>query len=448
MSLCACFRSMILKKPYNLCPSPPFNQELYISYWPVSGEDEPNAIFKQHCSGIKLAPTSIFTHLKAKMLKRRSKVIMQHGTRAAEEWLAAQDRPPTAIETRFFADHLSEYGDLRKIDSLLDSNIFDYSFRPFLNVKAFILEELLKKFEKRQIYQGGIIKGGTRRRPEIIAAYSSEDTIGFALSHSPKDQKEILKQFASFCWYYPDNDLCRRGDSFIYLNQYPKKGTRNRQIVNNINDRLCNRLSMLLGDDICFITKDVVFYTFAVLCSQVFLDEFNGALYIAHRADMRPRIPIVDNADIFRKLTSLGRRIAELEKREYVPANHMKFDFAAIQAQIPPDFRLKRIEQPFDEQHETLTLTDGTTLIEVPCPLDVQRINIAGYDVIKNIWLKFNSYDYTHCIFTHEDVTELLNLINKLIEYIDLVGEIDVIMYEIIEGKYPLIQPIEGTVNE
>jgi hypothetical protein len=295
-------------------------------------------------------------------------------------------------------------------------------------------QDLLQRFS----HIGG---GGTRRRPEISAAYSAEGTVGFALSHSPKDQKDMLKQFASFCWYYPDNDLCRRGNSYIYLNQYPVRGTRNGVIGNNINDHLCGRLSRLLGKDIGPVATDVVFYTFAVLCSQVYLDKFEGALYTVNRADMRPRIPIVNNAEIFRRLVSLGRRIAELEKRDYVPVNHMGFDVDAIQSQIPAGFRLKWMDQPFDEEHEIFTLTDGVTRIEIPCPLDVQRINIAGYDIIKNVWLKFNSYDFTHCVFKRDDITELLNLINKLVEYIDLVGEIDIEMYDIIENRYPLIQP-------
>jgi hypothetical protein len=419
---------------YALCPSLPFDEELYSSYWPVSGENEPNAIFKQHCSGIKLAPTSIFTHLKAPMLKRRSRDIMQRGVPAAEEWLSRQDKPPKEIETRFFAEQLAAQGNAQAVDALLDVNIVDYALRPFLPVKAFLWQDLLHRFSR----VGG---GGTRRRPEISVAFSSEGTVGFALSHSPKDQKDMLKQFASFCWYYPDNDLCRRGNSYIYLNQYPVRGTRNGVIGNNINDRLCGRLSGLLGLDMGPVATEVVFYTFAVLCSQVYLDEFEGALFTVNRADMRPRIPIVDHADIFRSLASLGRRIAELEKRDYIPANHMGFDFSAIQAQIPAGFRLRWVDQPFDEEHETFTLTDGATRIEIPCPLDVQRINIAGYDVIKNVWLKFNSYDFTHCAFSPEDVTDLLNLINKLIEYVGLVGEIDIVMHEIIEGGYPLIRP-------
>lgn len=422
---------------YSLCPSIPFNHEIYSSFWPVSNENDEISIFQQYCSGIKLAPTSIFTHLKAPMLKRRSKEIMFRGNAAAKEWMAHQDKPPKDEEISFFANELISHGDPQAVDTLLNANIVNYAFRPFLTMKAFLWQDLLHKFSR----VGG---GGTRRRPEISAAFSAKGTIGFALSHSPKDQKDRLRQFASFCWYHPDNDLCRRGNSYIYLNQYPVKGTRNRVIENNIHPKLGVLLSQLLAVPINNIATEMVFYTFAVLCSQVYLDEFEGALFTVNRADMRPRIPIVNDADVFRRLSSLGQQVAELEKRDYFPANHMGFDYEAIQAEIPEGFKLKLLDHLFDEEREILILTDGLTKVEIPCPSYIQSINIAGYDIIKNVWMKFNSYNFTHSVFSPNDVIDLLNLINKLIEYVSLVGQIDVVIHDIIEGAYPLLLPTEG----
>jgi len=422
---------IIEKSNYMLRPSSPFNNVQYMSYWPVSGEAEPNAIFKNHCSGVKLAPSSIFTHLKTPMLKRRSREIMERRVQASEEWLGKQDKPPHKPEIDAFADVLK---DTRSIDTIFDQNIKNYAFRPFLPMKAFLWQDLLHKFSK----VGG---GGTRRRPEINNAYSDKKTVGFALSHSPKDQKDSLKQFASFCWYYPDNDLCRRGNSFIYMNQYP--ATRNNTtLVSNINDQLCKRLSDLLKTDSVTSSTEVVFYTFAILCSQVYLDEFEGALFTVNRADMRPRIPIVNNADVFKKLAELGHKVAELEKFDYIPQKNLaKYNYEAIKAKVPSNFKLlwtKNI-QPFDEEKETVILSDGKTEIEIFCPFDVQKITIGGYEVIKNVWIKFNSYDYTHCDFTADDMENFLNLVNKLLEYVELVGEIDIIVHDIIKNRYPLI---------
>lgn len=418
---------------FGLVPSTPFNQELYYSYWPISANESESAIFSQYCSGIKLSPTSIFTHKKAPMLKRRSKEIMQRGLSAAEEWLGNQDKPPKKVETLFFADELKNHGNSQAIDALLDLYIKDYTFRPFLPMKAFLWQDLLKKYAK----VGG---GGTRRRPEISAAYNAEGTVGLALSHSPKDQKDTLKQFVSFCWYHPDNDLCRRGNSYIYLNQYPGKGSDGVKVSNNINDKLCAVLSKVLGVSTDDVATEVVFYTFAVLCSQVYLDTFEGALFTVNRSDMRPRIPIVCEPSVFRNLSSLGNKLANLEKRDYTPRNIMNFDVNAILAQLPDNYKLKTID--FDEEHELIILTDGLTTIEIPCPIDVQRINIGGYDVLKHVWMKFNSYNYSHCILSSDDVIELLTLINKLLEHISLVGKVDLIMHNIVSGNYKILKPI------
>ncbi|MCL2410885.1 MAG: N-6 DNA methylase, partial [Treponema sp.] len=143
---------------YALCPSLPFNEDLYSLYWPVSGDSEPNAIFKNHCSGVKLAPTSIFTHVKASMLKRRSKDIMQRGVRASDDWLGLQDKPPEESKIKAFANALNELNNRQTIDAMLNENIIDYTFRPFLTTKVLLWQDLLHKLSRT----GG---GGTRRRP-------------------------------------------------------------------------------------------------------------------------------------------------------------------------------------------------------------------------------------------------------------------------------------------
>lgn len=96
---------------------------------------------------------------------------------------------------------------------------------------------------------------------------------------------------------------------------------------------------------------------------------------------------------------------------------------------------------PFNEEEELLILSDGNTEIKIPCPLALQQLNISGYDVIKNVWLKFNSFDYTHCAFDASDMVSLLNLLNTLSVRAQLVDEIDGIVYKIIMGEYELVQP-------
>ena len=183
----------------------------------------------------------------------------------------------------------------------------------------------------------------------------------------------------------------------------------------------------------------MVFYAYAVLCSQIYLDEFEGALFTVNQSDMRARIPIVNNKSVFKNLVRLGIELAELEKSDYVPENILKFDYDELKAKIPSGFKLKNSKHPFDEDNEKIILTDGNNKIEVDCPIELQKLNISGYDVIKSVWLKFNSYNFTRCDFTKDDLERLLNHLNTLAKHTEIVKKIDNIVRAIIQGEYSLI---------
>jgi hypothetical protein len=412
-------------------PTKPFDTEMYIKFWPVSGENGQNAIFLNHCSGIKLAPTAIFTHVKAPMLKRRSREIAANGAAGVREWFAKQDRPPKDEKITAFQNALNQSGDRAAMDRTITDNIHPYSFRPFLTSNVLLWEDVLKRYSKI----GG---GGTRVRPEIIRAYKDEDTIGFAMAHAPKDLNPTLSQFVSFCWYYPDNDMCTRGNSHIYMNQYPNK--QKSAMVSNITPDVLRTVSGMLEKSKEDAAKDIVFYVYAVLCSQVYLDEFEGALFTVNQSDKRARVPIVDDKEIFNNIVQLGKEIAELEKVDYSPENVLKFDYESLISKLPKDFRLKISPHPFDENTEQLLLSDGTTMIALPCPLSLQRLNISGYDVIKGVWLKFNSYDFTHCTFTQDDMRRLLDFLNTIAEHEKLVKNLDDILLPVLHGKVRLFE--------
>lgn len=79
----------------------------------------------------------------------------------------------------------------------------------------------------------------------------------------------------------------------------------------------------------------------------------------------------------------------------------------------------------FDAENEQLLLTDGEETIRIKCPLSLQRLNISGYDVIKSVWLKFNSYDFTHCEFNRDDMKKLLNFLNTIATHEKMVKKLD-----------------------
>jgi len=416
---------------YSFAPSKPFNEDAYNKYWPVSGEAGQNAIFINHCSGIKLAPTAVFTHVKAPMLKRRSKEIATGGAASARPWFAHQDRPPKDEKIEAFQTALNGCGNAHSIDAMLNQNISQYSFRPFLLSNVLLWKDLLQRYSKI----GG---GGTRLRPEIIRAYSNPDTIGFAMAHAPKDLNPTLSQFVSFCWYYPDNDMCTRGNSHIYVNQYPTGET---GMQSNINATLLHRVMDILAVDAAEASRQIVFYSYAILCSQVYLDEFEGALFTVNQSDKRARIPIVSDRELFRRLAELGKMVAELEKAGYQAENILQYDYDAIAETLPAGFHLSNAPHPFDEENEQLILSDGHTEIRVFCPIAIQHLNVSGYDVIKNVWLKFNSYDFTHCELTRDDVRSLLNLLNTLAMQSHLVAEIDATIYPITHEEVDILRP-------
>ncbi len=416
---------------YSFIPARPFNKDLYNKFWAISGETAQKAIFKQHCSGIKLAPTAIFTHNKKPMLKRRSKEIAQKGVEAAHEWLSKQDRPPKEDKITAFQNALKNCGGIGNIEQLMDKRIKTYAFRPFMTSNVLLWKELLQSYKA-----GG---GGTRLRPEIVTAFEDKETIGFAMAHAPKDLNPALSQFVSFCWYYPDNDMCTRGNSHIYMNQYVSGKSGGLQ--GNIDNALNERISKLIDMDAKRAAKELVFYVYAILCSQAYLDEFEGALFTVNQSDKRARVPIVDNAEIFKRLCELGKELAELEKADYRPENLLEFDYNFIKAQIPKGFHLANLVHPFDEENEKLVLTDGKTEIKISCPIELQKLNISGYDVVKNVWLKFNSYNYTHCDFTREDAGRLLDFLNILVTHRMVVDKIDDIVIQILSEKIDLIEP-------
>lgn len=422
----------ISTETFSLVPSKPFDEDAYNKYWPISGENGQIAIFMHHCSGIKLAPTAIFTHVKSPMLKRRSKDIATGGATTAHEWFSRQDRPPKDEKIVAFQTALNNCGNAQSIDALLTQNICKYSFRPFLISNVLLWKDLLQTYSRI----GG---GGTRLRPEIIKAYENPNTVGFAMAHAPKDLNPTLSQFVSFCWYYPDNDMCTRGNSHIYMNQYPQNGTD--AMENNVNPILVDYVVNLLGVSPIDAANKIVFYSFAILCSQVYLDAFEGALFTVNQSDKRARVPIVEDRERFAMLCDLGEALAGLEKQGYVPENALQYDYDAIADSLPRGFHLSNNPHPFDEENEFLILNDGHSEIRIPCPMELQLLNISGYDVIKNIWLKFNSYDFTHCDLSREDIFSLLNLLNTLAIHSRLVAAVDEVVYPIIRNEIALFNP-------
>ena len=293
-------------------------------------------------------------------------------------------------------------------------------------------------------YQAGVGGGGARIRPEIKAVYDREDTIGFSLAHAPKDLDESLGQFSSFCWYFPDNDLSRRGNGHIYLNQYIPN-TRTNEVVNNVHRTILDHLTACTGLPETECARKMVFYAYAVFCSQVYLEEFYGALFVVNQSESRARIPIAADGDVFLALSALGEQLANLEKNGAAVDNILGIDYDAVISQLPAGYHLEHSRSasrnPYDEETEEFIVRAENTDVEIRvyCPVAIQKFTIAGYNVIKDCWLKFHSYRFTHCEFSREDFRELLDLFNKIATQMQFVARIDDILHSIVGGESPLL---------
>lgn len=426
----------ISDETYSFMPSKPFNQELYNSFWPISNNNG-SAVFLNQCSGAKMAPTSLLTHTNKSLLKRRSREIANSGIDKAHEWIGGQDKTVVDEKITAFQNALNTCAK-NKLDTELDKHIRPCSFRPFVNSYALLWDTVFKN-------QAGVGGGGARIRPEIKAVYERNDTIGFSLAHAPKDLDESLGQFASFCWYFPDNDLSRRGNGHIYLNQYIPD-VKSNKVINNVHKTLITHLTSLTGlSDERECARKMVFYSYAIFCSQVYLDEFYGALFVVNQSDSRARIPIVADKETFLHLVELGEKLANLEKNGTTVKNVLKLNYKELIDKLPKGFRLKHSRSascnPFDEINEQFIIR-GENIeeeIRVPCPVAIQKFTVAGYNVIKDCWLKFHSYRFTHSEFTSNDFRDLLDLFNKIATQMKLVSEVDELFYGILNGEISLL---------
>ena len=430
-------RFRINETMYSFMPTRPFNEELYNRFWPISSENGDKAVFLKQCSGAKMAPTALLTHVKQPMLKRRSREIAAEGVTKANEWIGRQDKTVLDVKISAFQNALNTCENRQVMDAVLNDNICPCSFRPFVNSNAFLWETIFD-------YQAGVGGGGARIRPEIKAVYELENTVGFSLAHAPKDLDENLGQFTSFCWYFPDNDLSRRGNGHIYLNQYISD-PRTNAVKNNINSELLELLSISTGLSESEIARRMVFYAYAVFCSQVYLEEFYGALFVVNQSESRARIPITNNGEIFLRIATLGEQLAFLEKNNATVDNVLNFEYDEILNQLPRAFRLEHSRSasktPYDEENEKLVLRDenSNTEIRIVCPVALQNFTVSGYNVIKDCWLKFHSYRFTHCEFAREDLKELLDLLNKIAKQMQYVAEVDDLVHSIIENDDSII---------
>jgi len=416
-------------------PIIPFDDSMYSRFWPLyPGGITPSSgeayVFARQCSGVKLAPSNLFIHPNSERLLRKLRDISNQEKTTDElmrGWFLGQAKPPSIKKIT--------PGVRNNIGAAIEDggrSIVRYAYRPFVDEFALISESVLVSLSK----EGG---GGTRYRPEIIAAFENPHTLGISISPAPKDIDSELNRFSSFCWAIPDNDLSARGNGRVFCNSFPeykKKRDWDRTVRSNINPRLLEMLSEYLSLDV----DDIVFYVYGILCSNSYLDEFGDFLFTVLDSEQRPRIPFPASDVSFKRISELGKKLAYLEK----PGE--KID-PVLRGELINSF-LSAFAQPFrlfgfsiQLNTETVKLYDENMniLVELnPVPSELLRFRVSGYDVV-HTWLKFHSYAYTRSDFTGNDFDEFLDLLYKIQEQMQLIAGLDEDVLRLISGDIPLL---------
>lgn len=413
---------------YKFKPQITYNKTNYSAFWSVASKSnklsKEKFIFARHSSGIKLGITSAFVSPDLNILSRRIQEISSLDVSFAsleERWFSGQKKPPR-IE--------SLTPSVRDAIRLLIKRkgprwrIKKYSFRPFLNMYAFLPEELLKSLAR----VGG---GGTRYRPEVMAAFSDPKNFGISIAPAPADIGESIQRFATFSWYIPDNDLCARGNAHVFCHLFPEykpRGEWNRTPVPNINAVLIKSL-IKRGANPKTVAADIVFYTYAVLVSNAYLKHFEGVLYTT--AGDWPKIPFPTDIRCFEKISVLGRQLAELEILDKLPLLPENSQFSKLEK---THIRLKKYSIEPNPQTITLTDQEDRTYLLKDIDRDCLLYRVSGYPVIAE-WLKRHSFPYLRRAIGYQDFSNLHRLILSLKLQLKLIQKIDQEVDKLIQLK-------------
>ncbi len=396
---------------YSFHPASAYDEDLYFDFWPLcpSAHDDvsPAFVFSRHCSGIKLAPSNLLVHTNKALLLRRSKEVAESSQYdlIKQKWFSGQMKPPSATK---MTDAVKT---ALKSASANNASVHVYAYRPFLHLFALLDPSVIDALKATQ-------GAGTRPRPEVLRAFEKGTVLGIAVSPSPKEISGSLHRFASFCWGPPDNDLTSRGNAHIFCNFFPEyKKARERAVgpvKSNINQTLIQALGIQsLPEPETYVT----FYCYAVLTSNLFLKDFEGALFSVGNW---PRIPFPKDSAVFERLVELGKQLAVLEKPTSTHGNDLKFaewkDFKFTKADLDKNTNSIRF---FSGKDNVYCIND--------VGLDVLSFKIAGYGVLQE-WLKFHTYPYSRSTFRKSDAIAFNDLIDKVRKQIAISLEIDKMM--------------------
>ena len=275
-----------------------------------------------------------------------------------------------------------------------------------------------------------------RERPEVQAAYEDPSVIGFVAAPAPADIASSIKKFTSFSWNLPDNDLVARGNSHVFCNKFPDYKRLHRrwskEVKNNINVDLLEIMSNEFEKKIDELSDSIVFYSYAVVNSNLFLSTFEGKLYST--AGEWPAIPITKDKTLFEQMVNMGRNMASIEKKDYRAKKSLAIfneDIIATEVEIS-SFSLL-------DEAMIITVAGGRRIKSQSVAQDILHFESSGYKVVSE-WLKYHSYAYYRKACGKDEFDDLFNLLGRICDYLDLVRQVDIKMEQILVKE--LIRPL------
>lgn len=410
------FEKIEVPKPnFKFIPIGDFDGELWNKCIPLLNINQAKGIFKAKCSGIKLSPSCILFHTQKPILVRRSVEIGANQNPVPtliEKWFSGQQKPPKS--NKFSDDVRREVSAAAK----LTSKIKRYQFRPFLSGWFLDSEKVYNALKP--------VGGGTRSRPEVRAAIEASAT-GIAIAPAPKDISQTLTRFACFVWNVPDNDIAARGNGMIYLDLFPQ--AKGQKPSSNIEGDVLSAFQFSGSP-----SKALLYYIYGILSSKAYLNMFDVALFTKSDAKNPPRIPFASDEDERKKITALGKLIAECENYD-LPHQQLE----SISFHWPDGLEGTELSSyDYDNENEVLILTSQTQekVKILGVSADVVDLHMMGHGVLEK-WIREHKFSYLRRTFQKDDLLAFCETISRIQTQVDLIEALNPLVETVLSsGKF------------
>ncbi len=363
----------------------------YSSFLPLCDAGEFPALFLRHCSGIKIAPSSLAVHVDAGILRRRCRELGDSRANPEalhEKWFKGQRKP-------FKLEKMDAKVRAALASAATKNSFVGYTYRPFVYASAVLTHDFLDALSQTP-------GAGTRSRPEIQAAFSRLNNPGIAVAPSPAEIGETLTRFASYCWAVPDNDTASRGNAHIFCGEFPSYGSDKNET--NIHPKILDAYEVR-QTNFAGAARTLTNYAYAILSSTTFHSMYHDELYAVGQW---PRLPMPKRWSSIEEIAKLGLELAELEDLTKAIKAELKITTPAVMAAPLTNAQIEPLSQ------KIVLLNERNVIVTIEgVPQSVLTHRISGYNVIKE-WIKYRTWPYYRAMFTQRELDDLSDLLNRI----------------------------------